>query len=80
MMEYLKECMNLKRNIHPNNIENFMDINRYNELYNNSKITKLSYEDQEELLKISTQILVNLLKSDVVVQEALDKLQTRYQL
>jgi hypothetical protein len=57
-----------------------MDINRYNELYNNSKITKLSYEDQEELLKISTQILVNLLKSDVVVQEALDKLQTRYQL
>lgn len=67
----------MKRNIHLNNTEKFMDIDRYNELYNNSKISKLSYEEQEELLKISTQILVNLLKSDVIVQEALGKLQTQ---
>lgn len=67
----------MKRNIHQNNTENFMDIERYNELYNNSKISKLSYEEQEELLKISTQILVNLLKSDVIVQEALGKLQNQ---
>jgi len=57
---------------------NKMNIERYNELYDNSKTSKLSYEDQEELLKISTQILVNLLKSDLIVQEALSKLQNRH--
>lgn len=66
--------MNLKENIHKNS----MNIERYNELYNSSKTSKLSYDDQEELLKISTQILVNLLKSDLVVQEALSKLQNRH--
>lgn len=73
-MEYSKEYMSLKENIPKNS----MNIERYNELYNSSKISKLSYDDQEELLKISTQILVNLLKSDLVVQEALSKLQNRH--
>ena len=73
-MVYSKEYMSLKKNIQPNK----MNIERYNELYDNSKTSKLSYEDQEELLKISTQILVNLLKSDLIVQEALSKLQNRH--
>jgi uncharacterized protein YnzC (UPF0291/DUF896 family) len=73
-MEYSKEYMNLKENIPKNS----MNIERYNELYNSSKTSKLSYDDQEELLKISTQILINLLKSDLVVQEALSKLQNRH--
>lgn len=73
-MEYSKEYMSLKENIHKNS----MNIERYNELYNSSKTSKLSYDDQEELLKIFTQILVNLLKSDLIVQEALSKLQNRH--
>jgi len=73
-MVYSKEFVSLKKNMQPNN----MNIERYNKLYDSSKTSKLSYEDQEELLKISTQILVNLLKSDLIVQEALNKLQNRH--
>lgn len=73
-MVYLREYASLKKDMRPNK----MNIERYNELYDSSKAAKLSYEDQEELLKISTQILVNLLKSDLIVQEALSKLQNRH--
>jgi hypothetical protein len=70
--------MNLKRNkklldSQPY-IEKIMDVKRYAQLYDISKITELNHDEQIELIKLSTQILYKLMDSNRIIEDALTKL------
>ena len=70
--------MNLKRNkklldSQPY-IEKIMDVKRYAQLYDTSKITELNHDEQIELIKLSTQILYKLMDSNRIIEDALTKL------
>lgn len=70
--------MNLKRNkklldSQPY-IEKIMDVKRYAQLYDASKITELKHDEQIELIKLSTQILYKLMDSNRIIEDALTKL------
>jgi hypothetical protein len=70
--------MNLKRNknLLDNQpyIEKIMDVKRYAQLYDASKITDLKHDEQIELIKLSTQILYKLMDSNRIIEDALTKL------
>ena len=70
--------MNLKRNknLLDNQpyIEKIMDVRRYTQLYDASKITDLKHDEQIELIKLSTQILYKLMDSNRIIEDALTKL------
>jgi hypothetical protein len=51
-----------------------MEATRYSQLYNKSKITELNHDEQIELIKLSTQILYNLMDSHIVKDESLFKI------
>lgn len=51
-----------------------MDVKRYAQLYDTSKITELTHEEQIELIKLSTQILYKLMDSNRIIEDALSKL------
>jgi len=55
-------------------IEKIMDVKRYAQLYDASKITELKHEEQIELIKLSTQILYKLMDSNRIIEDALTKL------
>lgn len=70
--------MNLKRkkkllDSQPYN-EKIMDVKRYTQLYDASKITELKHEEQIELIKLSTQILYKLMDNNRIIEDALTKL------
>jgi hypothetical protein len=54
-----------------------MNIERYKELSEWSTIALLSYDEQEELIKLSTEILHDMIDNDALVSEALTKLRNR---
>lgn len=55
-------------------IEKIMDVKRYAQLYDASKISELQHEEQIELIKLSTQILYKLMDSNRIIEDALTKL------
>ena len=54
-----------------------MNIERYKELSEWSTIALLSYDEQEELIKLSTEILHNMINNDSIVNEVLTRLRNR---
>jgi hypothetical protein len=70
--------MNLKRNKNLIDsqpyIEKIMDVKRYAQLYDTSKITELNHDEQIELIQLSTQILYKLMDSNRIIEDALSKL------
>jgi hypothetical protein len=55
-------------------IEKIMDVKRYAQLYDASKITELKHEEQIELIKLSTQILYRLMDLNVGFEEIMKKI------
>ncbi len=55
-------------------IEKIMDVKRYTQLYDASKITELEHDEQIELIKLSTQILYKLMDNNRIIEDALTKL------
>ena len=51
-----------------------MDVKRYTQLYEASKIAELKDEEQLELIKLSTQILYKLMDSNRIIEDAITKL------
>jgi len=48
-----------------------MDLNRYSQLYDISKVSELNHDEQLELIQLSTQILYKLMDSHRAVENTI---------
>lgn len=51
-----------------------MDLNRYSQLYDISKVSELDHDEQLELIQLSTQILYKLMDSHRGIEDAITNL------